>query len=360
MTIGIAAAGSGGHVYPALAVAEVLVSRGVAPEDIVFFGGDRMEADVIPAAGYPFVQVEIHGIRRSLSADNLTLPLKVRAAGKVIADTIRDRNIGAMVVFGGYVAGPAALAASKTGIPLIVHEANARPGVANRLIARRADTVFVSYAPALSKLPMAEVVGSPLRSAFGEFDRGATRTGAREQYGLAPDAVVLGIVGGSLGASALNAIARSLASDDRRRFEIIHMCGQAHVDEFTALARGVDGWIVRGYEENMPMLYAASDLVLSRGGAMTVAELHATRTPAVIVPLPAGGAYQGMNAVDAVDAGGFVLADQSDTAQILETVTSLLEDPDRLADMSGALADSPHLSAATIVAERVLEVHDGR
>jgi UDP-N-acetylglucosamine--N-acetylmuramyl-(pentapeptide) pyrophosphoryl-undecaprenol N-acetylglucosamine transferase len=360
MTIGIAAAGSGGHVYPALAVAEVLTSRGVAPEDIVFFGGDRMEADVIPAAGFPFVAVDIHGIRRSLSVDNLTLPLKVRTARNVIVDTIRRRNIEAMVVFGGYVAGPAALAASKTGIPLIVHEANAQPGIANRLIARKADTVFASYAPALSKLPMAEVVGSPLRSAFGEFNRDESRAAAREHYGVSQDSAVLGIVGGSLGAAALNQIARALASQDQRSFEMIHICGQTHAEEFTELSEGVDGWIVRGYEEDMPMLYAAADLVLSRGGAMTVAELHATRTPAVVVPLPAGGAYQGMNAIDAVDAGGFVVVDQSDTQQILDTVTSLLNDPDRLEHMSAALADSPHLSAATIVAERVLEVSHGR
>ena len=336
------------------------MSRGVAQDNIVFFGGDRMEADVIPAAGYPFVEVAIHGIRRSLSADNLTLPLKVRTARNVIIDTIRERKIGAMVVFGGYVAGPAALAASKTGIPLIVHEANAQPGVANRLIARKADTVFASYAPALGKLPMAEVVGSPLRSAFNDFDRGEARASARDHSGVSQDTTILGIVGGSLGASALNDIARSLVADDQRSFEIIHISGRAHAEEFTALSRGVGGWIVRGYEEDMPMLYAAADLVLSRGGAMTVAELHATRTPAVIVPLPAGGAYQGMNAIDAVDAGGFVVIDQSDPAQILETVKALLDDPDRLEHMSDALANSSHLSAATIVADRVLEVFRDR
>lgn len=335
------------------------MSRGVPKEDIIFFGGDRMEADVIPTAGYPFVEVDIHGIRRSLSADNLTLPLKVRTARNVIADTIIERDIGAMVVFGGYVAGPAALAATKTDIPLIVHEANARPGVANRLIARRADTVFASFAPALSKLPMAEVVGSPLRSTFSEFDRDELKSAARERYGVAHDAVVLGVVGGSLGASALNEIVRALASAEGRPFEIVHICGQAHAEEFTALARDVVGWVVRGYEEDMPMLYAASDLALSRGGAMTVAELHATRTPAVIVPLPAGGAYQGMNAIDAVDAGGFVVIDQSETGKIRDTVTSLLGNPDRLAGMSAALADSPHLSAARIVADRVMEVHRG-
>ncbi len=336
------------------------MAKGVARGDIVFFGGDRMEADVVPAAGFPFVPVDIHGIRRSFSADNLTLPAKVLGARKVIADTIEDRGIRAMVVFGGYVAGPAALAASKTDTPLIVHEANAKPGIANRLIARRADTVYASFAPSLSDLPMAKVIGSPLRSAFIHFDRDGLRSIARERYGVPDDAVVLGIVGGSLGASALNDIARTLAEQEGRAFTMVHICGTAHADTFESLAAGVDGWIVKAYEEDMPMLYAASDVMLSRGGALTVAELHATRTPAVVVPLPAGGAYQSLNAVDAVAAGGFVVIDQSNTDEIIATVGSLLDDPDRLDEMSRALADSPHLSAATIVADRVLEVHGGR
>lgn len=357
MTVGIAAAGSGGHVYPALAVAEVLESRGIARDDIIFFGGDRMESTVIPDAGYSFIQVQIHGIRRSLSTDNLTLPLKVRTARNVIAGTIAEKKIGVMVVFGGYVAGPAALAARKKGIPLVVHEANARPGVANRMIARRADTVFASFAPALKKLPMAEVVGSPLRTVFGEFNRADLRSRARQRYGIDTEATVLGVVGGSLGASALNDITVSLATNPERTFQIIHLSGTAHLDRLEAQSTGIEGWTVRGYEDDMPMLYAAADLVLARGGAMTVAELHATATPAVIIPLPAGGAYQGMNAIDAVDAGGFIVIEQAETKRIIDTLGSLMADGQRRTEMSSALADSPHLSAATIVADRVLEVH---
>ncbi|MCL1598191.1 MAG: glycosyltransferase, partial [Actinomycetia bacterium] len=165
MSVGIAAAGSGGHVYPALAVADEIVSRGVARRDVIFYGGDRMEATVVPEAGYPFVSVDIHGIRRSMSIDNLKLPLKVRAARDVITTSILAHDVRSMLVFGGYVSGPAALAANKTNIPLIIHEANAAPGVANRLAARKADTVFVAFEPALARLPGATVVGSPLRSA---------------------------------------------------------------------------------------------------------------------------------------------------------------------------------------------------
>lgn len=359
MTVGIAAAGSGGHVYPALAVAEVLVSRGLSREEIIFFGGDRIEASVVPEAGYPFVQVDIHGFRRSLSLDNLTLPLKVRTARNVIAEAIETRDVASMVVFGGYVSGPAALAARKRKIPLVIHEANAVPGLANRLIAGRADTVFAAFAPALDKLPMAKVVGSPLRSAFDGFDRDALRAKARARYGVDPDATVLGVVGGSLGASALNDLVRQLAAVADRPYPIIHITGRSHIDEIAAEASVVDGWVVEGYEDDMPMLYAAADLVLARGGALTVAELHATQTPAVIVPLPAGRTYQSLNAADAVDAGGLVVIDQSESQTILETVEALLGDGDRLEAMSASLANSPHLAAAGTVADRVLEVNRG-
>ncbi len=356
MTVGVAAAGSGGHVYPALAVAEALLTHGVSRDDIVFFGGDRIEATVIPEAGYPFVHVEIHGIRRSLSLDNLVLPMKVRRARKVIAEAIEARHIASMVVFGGYVSGPAALAARQQGIPLVVHEANAVPGVANRLIAGRADAVFAAFAPALDKLPMAQIVGNPLRSAFSRFDRTALRAEARTRYGVDQDAMVLAVVGGSLGASALNELAREMASSRDRTFHIIHVTGPMHIDKLSQEAASVDRWVVSGYEHDMPLLYAAADLVLARGGALTVAELHATQTPAIIVPLPAGRRYQALNAADAESAGGVVVIDQSDSKAILETVNALLSDRYRLEEMSASLANSPHRGAAEAVADRVLEV----
>jgi len=356
VSVGIAAAGSGGHVYPALAVADEIVSRGTARDDVIFFGGDRMEATVVPEAGYPFVSVDIHGIRRSMSIDNLKLPFKVRTARDIIAESIVARGVRSMVIFGGYVSGPAALAARKTGIPLIIHEANAVPGVANRLAARGADTVFVAFEPALAKLPGAAVIGSPLRSAFNTFDRDALRGSAREHYGLDSDATVLGVIGGSLGASALNEIAHRLASSSDRSFEILHITGPTHEELVGAQALGVEGWVVRGYENDMPRLYAAADLVLSRGGALTVAELHATRTPAVIIPLPAGGGYQGINATDVVGLGGAFVIDQERVDEIISTVLSLLGDRGRLSEMRARLENAPHLTAASRVADRVLEV----
>jgi UDP-N-acetylglucosamine--N-acetylmuramyl-(pentapeptide) pyrophosphoryl-undecaprenol N-acetylglucosamine transferase len=359
MRIGIAAAGSGGHVFPALAVADALVTKGVAREDIVFFGGDRMEAATVPKAGYRFVRVNIHGLRRSLSVDNLKLPAKVRSASKVIGAEIADSHLQAMVVFGGYVAGPAALAARKAHIPLIVHEANAVPGMANRLVAGRADVVLVAFDAATSKLPGAVVVGNPLRQSFESFDRVDRHDNARTRFGLGRGRDVLGIFGGSLGASALNTLAESIATDPNRDFDILHICGPAHVENIEAKAQDIAGWVVLGFEDDMADVYAACDLVVSRAGAISISEIEETATPAIVIPLPAGQGYQAQNAAELAASGGAVIMDQSDPESVIRTVFALMGDRERRSQMAQKAGETGHRQAASEVADRTLElIHD--
>ncbi|MGI9667982.1 MAG: UDP-N-acetylglucosamine--N-acetylmuramyl-(pentapeptide) pyrophosphoryl-undecaprenol N-acetylglucosamine transferase [Acidimicrobiia bacterium] len=357
MKIGVAAAGTGGHVFPALAVADGLRQRGFSHDDIVFFGGDRMEATTVPAAGYPFVGVEIHGIRRSLSKDNVTLPLKVKKARDVIVERIRTDDVSVMVVFGGYIAGPAALAASKAKIPLIVHEANAVPGVANRMIARRASEMYVAFAPAKQKLPSAKVIGSPLRSDIAGFDRDERRGTARRRYGIAADAKVLGVVGGSLGASFLNSVVDDLVGSERG-FTILHITGRDHYEDIAHRSSDVDDWLPYAFEDDIADLYAASDVVMTRGGALTVSEVQATRTPAVVVPLPAGGGYQALNAQDAVAAGGAIVVEQTTPAQVAAVVRELVGDDLRIGAMRSAEASVDHKLATTIMVDTIVEAAD--
>ena len=359
MKVGIAAAGSGGHVFPALAVADALVVSGLANEDIVFFGGDRMEAETVPAAGFPFVPVDVHGIRRSLSVDNLTLPLKIRAATRVIADEIESQGIGVMVVFGGYVSGPAGLAARRANIPLVIHEANAVPGVANRLLAPIAESVYVAFEPATRKLKTSTVVGNPLRSSFDTFDRATLRPEAREHYRIAPDAVVLGVLGGSLGAAALNEIAAEIAVDPERDFHLLHVTGDTHFERLSTLASQNADWTVLPFETRMVRLYAACDVVISRAGAITVSELHVTATPAILVPLPSGKGYQALNATDLVDAGGGVVIDQTRSDEIIATAKDLLADDVKRKAMADTAVASSHQGVAQTIAEHILEVGSG-
>lgn len=356
MRFGFAAAGSGGHVYPALAVADALVGLGVAPQDIVFFGGDRMESTTVPSAGYRFVGVDIHGFRRTITTSNFSLPIKVRNAAKRIAAEIRSANISVMIVFGGYVSGPAAQAARRCGIPVIVHEANAVPGLANRMVAGRADLVLVGFDQAKTRLKRGVVVGNPLRSSFERFDREADGVSAKAHYGIDADSRVLGIVGGSLGAAALNQIATKIATRHPRPFHVLHLTGESNFDTVVAEGQGVERWTVRPFEDDMARFYAACDLVISRAGALTIAELEETGTPAIVVPLPAGKGYQAENAVELAANGGALVISQERDDEICDAAFRLMADAAERKLMATKAAATGHRHAAHEVAKRAMEL----
>ena len=356
MRFGLAAAGSGGHVYPALAVADALMDLGVNREDIVFFGGDRMEATTVPSAGYRFVGVDIHGFRRTITTSNFTLPIKVRNAAKRIAAEIRSSDLSVMIVFGGYVSGPAAQAARQCGIPVIVHEANAVPGLANRMVAGRSDLVLVGFEQARTRLKRGVVVGNPLRSSFDRFDRDVDGVPAKVHYAIDAGTEVLGIVGGSLGASALNQIALKIATNDTRPFHVLHLTGESNFDAVAAEARGVDRWTVLPFEDDMARFYAACDLVISRAGALTVAELEETGTAAIVVPLPAGKGYQAQNAAELVANGGALLIGQDREDEICDAAFRLMADGVERKMMATKAAATGHRHAAHEVAKRAMEI----
>jgi UDP-N-acetylglucosamine--N-acetylmuramyl-(pentapeptide) pyrophosphoryl-undecaprenol N-acetylglucosamine transferase len=355
---GLAAAGTGGHVYPALAVAEALEAAGVDRERIVFFGGDRMEATAVPAAGYPFVAIRLQGLRRSPSPSNLRLPLVVARATRAIRREIESRSLDALIGFGGYVTVPAAVAARRRHIPVFLQEQNAVAGLANRLMASRARAVFTGFPVTGRPLPNAVETGNPLRRTLRDFDRGALRSAARERYDLPADATVLGVLGGSLGAMVLNdATAAFVAADPPRGTAVVHLTGRAHRDRYALLAeRSPVPWTVVAYEDEMEYFFAAADLVLSRAGAITISELAATASPAVVVPYAAGTAgHQGANAAHLLAAGAVEVVAQEDAASIPERLSRLLSDGERREAMAAAAASRARPDAADRIAAALLE-----
>ena len=358
MTFAFAAAGTGGHIHPALAVARSLVSSGIPTDDIVFFGGDRLETRVVPEAGFEFVQLDVRGLRRSLTIENLTIPSMVRRASADVAAVLRQLPNGVLTVFGGYVSVPAAMGARKVAMPYVVHEQNAVPGVANRFVARRAARTFVAFAPALGRLTNADVVGNPLDRAFEDYDGEELRPRALDRYGLDPGRPVVGIVGGSLGAQALNETAGALGSVEHRSFSILHLTGVEHHTHLARQAANDPRWVTKAFEEEMTMFYAASDLVLSRAGAMTVSELAATATPSVVVPLPAGKGYQAMNAHDLEQAGGTVIIHQDRIAEVPGVLARLVCDRDQLSAMREGAQRVAKPDAAHRVASSLREIAD--
>ncbi len=358
MTFAFAAAGTGGHVYPALAVADELVASGVDRGDIVFVGGDRVEASAIPGAGYRFVGVEIRGLRRSASPQNLRLPSIVWKATQRLVEEFKDRRTRVVTAFGGYVSVPAAWAARRCGATLFVQEQNAVPGLANRIISRGAATSFVAFPAAVDRLRHTRLVGNPLRSELATFDRGALRAVGRSHYGLDQQRPVLGVLGGSLGARVLNEITARIAdAHDPQELGIVHLTGTAHHDAVAALAAASPlPWVPLPFEDHMELFYAAADVVLSRAGALTISELAATGTPAVVVPFAAGTAgHQSANAAHLEESGGVVVVPETEVDRVSVELQQLLADEPRRAAMARAAAAAGRPDAARQIAAALRE-----
>ena len=351
MTIGIAAAGTGGHVYPALAIAEALVGLGADRSDIVFFGGDRLEATAVPEAGFELVPIKVRGLVRSLSPQNLKVLAAVRAGARTVRSHIAARDIGVMLAMGGYITGPAALAARRAGIPLFLHEQNAVPGLANRMAARLAQRVFVAFPGPAARLPRSEVVGNPLRAALlGDIPG---RDEARARYGLDLARPVLGVLGGSQGADALNRVAPRLAGANAG-YQILHLAGAGQHEAWTERAGDHKDWVVVPFEREMQYFYGAVDGVVARAGALTVSELAATGTPSILVPYPGAAGHQEANARFLADAGGAQLLMQAELGRLETLVVEMLA-PSENARRAAAASAVGRPNAAVRVAAAVKE-----
>jgi UDP-N-acetylglucosamine--N-acetylmuramyl-(pentapeptide) pyrophosphoryl-undecaprenol N-acetylglucosamine transferase len=360
VTYAIAAGGTGGHVYPGLAVADRLVADGVSRHEILFIGGDRMESQLVPEAGFPFLELKMLGLR-PLTASKLALPwLVARAAGRARRELDR-RAVAAVLGMGGYLTVPVAWAARRGGLPLFVHEQNAVPGLANRLSSRWARQTFVAF-PAAAGLSRSRVVGNPLRPELAGFSRPQLRHRALARYSLDPGGVTIGVLGGSLGARSLNeAVARMVAGWGGSTLQVVHLAGRAHVAELTRQAAEASlAWRLIAFEESMEFFYAASDLVISRAGALTVSELAATATPAVLVPPGRlSRLNQRANAAYLVEAGAAELVDEERLGDLPAVVERLASDGGARRRMGEAAASVARTDAATHIARALREAADG-
>lgn len=356
MTFLIAAAGTGGHVFPGLSVGEALLELGVDKEDVTFVGGDRLESRIYPEHGFRFVSVQVAGLKRSLTADNLKLPGVVLRARRRIGDEIDALGVRVVLGMGGYVTIPAALAARSRGKVFFNAEQNAEAGLANKMTARWARASFVAF-PRTGGLPHGTWVGNPVRRAIREFDRKRLRVDARRRYGLNEDIPVLGVFGGSLGAGVINdAVATMVETWRGPPIGVVHLTGETHLEALLrrAPADGI-AWSRVGFEEEMEWFYAAVDLVIARAGG-AVAELTATRTPSLLVPgrFGSGGHQQG-NARILEEAGVAVVVEETEIAALPDVVATLLKDRGRLAGMARAAGDIAKPEAALTIARTMIE-----
>jgi UDP-N-acetylglucosamine--N-acetylmuramyl-(pentapeptide) pyrophosphoryl-undecaprenol N-acetylglucosamine transferase len=318
---------------------------------------EGLESRLVPLRGYELAIVPKVPLPRKPGPDLLRVPGRLRKAVRAARAHVDAVDASVVVGFGGYVSVPAYLAARKRGIPIVVHEANARAGIANRLGARWARTVAAAVGG--SGLKDAHVIGIPLRTAISQLDRAAARSTARAAFGLG-DGPVLLVFGGSLGARSINSAVVEAAGDlARAGVQVLHITGSARAAEVREAFGGdvppthhlVD------YVDGMQDAYAAADLALCRAGANTCAELAAVGLPAVYVPLPIGNGEQALNARPIVDASGGLLVDDAtlDADWVRRHVVPLLQDPARLSAMGAKAGGLGHRDADVALAHLVLE-----
>ncbi|MCX5385742.1 glycosyltransferase [Streptomyces sp. NBC_00083] len=364
LSVVIGAGGTGGHIYPGLALAEAL--RRAVPDAVISFVGTTrgLEGELIPRAGYRLHTVDMIPFDPSLGAKRYLLPAALLKSGAQCRSLLKAQGAHVAVGMGGYPSAPVIVGARMAGLPSLIHESNAVPGRANQFAARLTSHIAVAFDRSRAHLSggqNAVTTGMPIAASLATLDRTALRTEARRALGVPPGARLVLVNGGSLGAARLTAAAVGLAHRwrDRADVHLLIKTGPAQLADTGRQLSGLAGARAVPYLDRMDLAYAAADLVVCRAGSATVAELAATGVPAVLVPYPhAPGDHQTHNARVLSDAGaGLLVPDAETTAfRLAGLIEPLLADPARLAAMSGAADPGNHARAADLLAARVLDL----
>ncbi len=360
MRVALAGGGTAGHIEPALSLADAL--RRIDPStEILCLGTERgLETRLVPMRGYELGLIPAVPLPRRLTPQLLSVPGKLAGALSAAGDHLDRLQADVIVGFGGYVATPGYLAARRRRVPIVVHEANPLPGLANRLGARMTPHVFTGHPH--TQIRNGRFVGIPLRQQITTLDRLAMGDKARTYFGLRPDLPTLLIFGGSQGAQRINETA--FASRDAFRdhgVQVLHVVGPKNAEEPQDLTRDGIPYVAVPYVDRMDMAYAAADVAMCRSGAMTCAELTAVGLPGAFVPLAIGNGEQALNAEPIVQAGGGLMVGNGDISVewITRTLIPLLTDTDRVVGMSEAAARMGRRDADMELAREVMAIARG-
>ncbi|MEU9621618.1 UDP-N-acetylglucosamine--N-acetylmuramyl-(pentapeptide) pyrophosphoryl-undecaprenol N-acetylglucosamine transferase [Streptomyces sp. NPDC088251] len=367
LSVVIGAGGTGGHIYPGLALAEAL--RRADPDAVISFVGTErgLETTLIPAAGYRLHTVDMIPFDPALGAKRFLLPAALLRSGAQCRSILRTQRAQVVVGMGGYPSAPAVLGARMAGLPSVIHESNAVPGRANQFAARLTEHLTVAFdgsRPHLAGGERARTVGMPIAASLAALDRPALRDEARGTFGIPAGARVVLFNGGSLGAARLTAAAVGLAARwrDRRDVHLLIKTGPAALAETRQrLADAGAGPVAQAvpYLDRMDLAYAVADLVVCRAGSATIAELATTGVPAVLVPYPhAPGDHQTHNARVLSEVGAAYLVPDAETTadRLAAVVEPLLTDPGRLAAMGRVADPGNHARAADLLAATVIRL----
>ena len=368
----ISGGGTGGHIFPAVSIADKL--KELNPEtEILFVGAEgRMEMEKVPASGYRIIGLPVAGLQRKLTLSNLALPFKVIRSVRMAKKIIREFKPDIAVGVGGYASAPLLWAAGQLGIPTLIQEQNGFAGLTNKIVGKKASSICVAYEGMERFFPADKIVlsGNPIRKEIIPADD-AMKQEAMKFYGLDPQKNHIFIVGGSLGSGTLNNAVKSWirngcpGGDD---LEVIWQCGRYYkpsVDAFMAEAaeKGLGGSCLgrirhSDFIQRMDLAYAAADIVISRSGASSISELCAAHKAAIFVPSPnVSEDHQTHNAMALVRKNAAILVRDSDAeAQLMETACRLMEDEGRRAEMEKNIAQLALRDAAMTIAKEIYRI----
>jgi len=358
----ISGGGTGGHIFPAIAIADTLKKR-FPQAEILFIGAkNRMEMDRVPKAGYSIEGLWISGFKRELSLDNLSFPFKL------ISSMIKARKIlkrfkpDVVIGVGGFASGPTMKTAASLGIPIVIQEQNSYPGVTNKIVSKKASVICVAYENMEQWFPKDKIVltGNPLRNNIVSLDD--KKDEARRYFNLKPDKKTILLVGGSQGALGINrGISAQIATFKEKDCQMIWQTGKHYYDQAVQEVNdnGLQDRIkCTVFIDRMDLAYAAADVVISRAGAMSISELSLLNKAVVFVPLPtAAEDHQTKNAMSLVNANAAIMVKNSETEkELLPTVFGLLEDEERQNEMKNNIARFSKPNAAEDIVDQIEKI----
>lgn len=355
--------GTGGHIFPAIAIANAL--RAARPDcEILFVGAQgRMEMERVPAAGYKIVGLPVAGFDRRHLWRNIGVLLKLRKSLALARKIVRDFKPDIVIGVGGYASGPLLKSAQRLGIPTLLQEQNSYAGVTNKLLAKKADCICVAYEGMDRFFPADKIVmtGNPVRRDITECKY--TPAQARHTFGLDTDRPTLLAVGGSLGARTINeSILAALYRFQEAGIQVIWQTGKYFGTRGKDAARNCRGIVVTEFISDMAAAYAAADLVISRAGAGSISELELLAKPSVLVPSPnVAEDHQTKNARALESRGAAMLVTDAEAHEkLVDTAIGLLTNPARLADMSGKCSQLALRDSDNAIVRHILEIADSK
>lgn len=354
----ISGGGTGGHIFPALSIANALKER--LDAEILFVGAeDRMEMERVPAAGYEIKGLPVAGFDRRNLLKNFSVLLKLRRsiaiARRIVADFKPDIAIGV----GGYCSGPTLKAAQRAGVPTLLQEQNSYAGVTNKLLAKKASRICVAYPDMERFFPADKIVmtGNPVRKDL--LSKSISKEQARERFGLNPKLPTVLVVGGSLGALTLN---ESMEAGIRRLYnegiQVIWQTGKNFGDRGIVAVKNLNGIVVTKFISDMAAAYAAADLVVSRAGAGSISELELLGKPCILVPSPnVAEDHQTKNAMALVaKKAAFIIPDAEARERLGVEIVKLLQEPDLLKETGHNAREMAHLNSDEKIADRIMAI----